>query len=119
MNTEIEIVPEYRPCYVNGKKALFHRWADKDQPFVWLKCKVQDFKGYNQIVEKVGQYVVGDARTNLKMQRVTLAIVEFEDGTVAEVEPSEVRFADNKINEYAFDFNFDKHCQDEKKGART
>ena len=112
-NIDIEIGTEYRPCYVGDKKALFHRWEDKEQPFVWLKCMVQDFKGYNQIVEKVGQYIVGDARTELKMQKVTLAIVEFEDGTVAEVEPSEVRFADHKINEYAFTFDFDKHTREE------
>jgi len=27
MSSEIIIRSELRPCYVNGKKALFHRWS--------------------------------------------------------------------------------------------
>lgn len=32
----------------------------------------------------------------------TFAIVEFEDGTVHEVKPWNIRFVDNLVNEYAF-----------------
>ena len=102
MIESLRITHELRPCYVGDKRALFHRWEDKEQPFVWLKCMVQDYKGYKQIVERVGEYIVGDARTELKMQKVTLALVEFEDGTIAEVEPTEVKFADNVMRGYAF-----------------
>ncbi len=33
LNNEIIIKTETRPCYVNGKKALFHKWVDK-QDFI-------------------------------------------------------------------------------------
>ena len=32
----------------------------------------------------------------------TFAIVEYEDGTVHEAEPTQIRFVDNAMNEYAF-----------------
>lgn len=32
-----------------------------------------------------------------------LAVVEYEDGTVDEVEPRQIRFVDNKIKDYAFE----------------
>ena len=38
--------------------------------------------------------------------KVQVAIVERYDGVVLECYPHEVCFADNKINEYAFDFDF-------------
>lgn len=32
----------------------------------------------------------------------TFAIVEYEDGTIHEVEPAQIRFVDNAMSEYAF-----------------
>ena len=32
----------------------------------------------------------------------TFGIVEYEDGTIHEVEPTQIRFADNAMREYAF-----------------
>ena len=32
----------------------------------------------------------------------TFAIVEYEDGTIHEVEPTQIRFVDNAMSEYAF-----------------
>lgn len=53
---------EYRPCLVNGRKALFHKWeTGKD-----------------------------------------LALIEYANGTVAEVEATSIRFVDRKIDEYCF-----------------
>jgi len=68
-------VPEnanYRTCYIDTwqrehQKALFHKWVD------------------NPITRKDGVQV---------MQ--TLALVEFEDGTVARVESKSIRFDDSK-----------------------
>lgn len=68
------IIKEYRPCVVDGRKALFHCWEEKsddvDVPSGHLKAM--------------------------------LAIVEFEDGSVSECSPHKVHFCDNKIAEYAF-----------------
>lgn len=72
---------EYRPCLVDGKKALFHRWEDK-----------------SKIVEP-SVMVGGHGGGVLKY---TVAIVEYENGSVAEVFPNYIKFVDGKINEYAF-----------------
>lgn len=72
---------EYRPCIVKGKKALFHRWADK-----------------SQVISPgiaVGSHPGGQVW-------IVIGIVEYEDGTVHECYPHEVRFCDNKFQEYAF-----------------
>lgn len=72
---------EYRPCYVRGKKALFHKWEDKSEIVSPSILK--------------GGHAGG-------VIRATFAIVEFENGVVGEVYPHEIKFADNLIKEYAF-----------------
>jgi hypothetical protein len=72
---------EYRPCYVGGKKALFHKWEDVSEI-----VEPSIMKGGHG-----GGVVKG-----------TLAIVELEDGTIKRVTPHIIQFADNKIKEYAF-----------------
>lgn len=37
-----------------------------------------------------------------------VAIIEYEDGFVTTCYPHEIRFADHKINEYAFTYDFDE-----------
>ena len=73
---------EYRPCYVNGKKALFHRWTNV--PMV-SPSKMLMVRDANKATEYVG-----------------LAIVEYEDGTVDRVFPEQVRFVPGLMNEYDF-----------------
>lgn len=72
---------EYRPCYADGKKALFHRWTEEAEI---LQPSIMK-----------GGPVGGQLKT-------TFAIVEYEDGTIAEVEPQKIRFIDNKLKEYDF-----------------
>lgn len=67
---------EYRPCWVYGKKALFHRWANDARPTLPGGQKPSENARFYQF-------------------RSSKAIVEFEDGTVARVWPNEVKFADN------------------------
>ena len=66
---------EYRPCYVDGEKALFHRWAEISEPPSW---------GQSKTVR-------------------TVAIVEYESGIVFEVAPTAVRFVAGIMNDYCFD----------------
>ena len=70
---------EYRPCWVNGQKALFHRWEDN-----------------------AFQLSSGNPTKR------TLAIIEREDGSVHEVYPYEVVFCDNKIDQYCFEKRQDR-----------
>ena len=72
---------DLRPCIVNGKPALFHRWAD-----------------WSEIVEPAimrGGHGGG-------VVRAALAIVEYEDGTVGRVLPEKVRFLDGPHRFYDF-----------------
>ena len=67
--------PKLRPCKVDGKDALFHRWED-----------------YATVLEPspmVGGHPGGQLRE-------TFAIVEMMDGKIVEVKPSKVTFADTK-----------------------
>lgn len=76
MNSEILIkTSEYRPCIVKGKKAIFHRWEEKQK---------------------------NDKLTLSEIIKETVGIVEFEDGKVKEVFPPHIKFCDNKIDEYYF-----------------
>ena len=62
-----------RPCYVDGKKALFHKWSDRAEAIAESPM--------------IGGHPAG-------IIKWTVGIVEFEDGTVKEKAPSEIRFAD-------------------------
>lgn len=105
LDGKIEIGIEYRPCMVRiraktetkrnnegGKsikiieeereiKALFHCWSHRSE-----LCDASPMIGGHP-----GGQVSG-----------TFAIVEYEDGTVHEVEPKNIRFVDNTFCEYAF-----------------
>lgn len=80
-NNERNCIERFRPCLVNGKKALFHRWFE-----------------YSQIVAPspmVGGHSGGEVKA-------VLALIEFEDGTVEELFPNKIRFLDNYFSEYDF-----------------
>lgn len=62
-------------------KALFHCWSHKSA-FVGESC----LRGGHPARQISG----------------TFAIVEYEDGTIHEVEPTQIRFVDNAMSEYAF-----------------
>lgn len=72
---------DYRPYFVNNKKqeikALFHCWSHRSE-------------------------VVGESALRGGYPGATFAIVEYEDGSVHEVNPQNVRFVDGLINQYAF-----------------
>lgn len=64
-----------RPCWVNGRRALFHRWAEDARPTKPRGHENDDNCPYFQL-------------------HAIHAIVEFEDGTVAKVWPQVVQFMD-------------------------
>lgn len=85
---------EYRPCYVDGKKALFHKW--------------------NEIAEvQAPGFAIGSSPGG--QLKATFGLIEFEDGTVREVYPNKIKFADNKIKEYSFDEEVIKNEQKQSK----
>jgi len=76
------LTAEYRPCLVGGNKAMFHRWA-----------------AYANVI---GQSPMIGGHPGGQVER-PVAIIEFEDGTVAECSPTDVRFCDPPHKEYCFD----------------
>ena len=71
----------FRPCTIFGRKALFHRWVER-------------------------QYIVAPSpmvggHTGGMVQTIA-ALVEFEDGTCDLVDPIEIKFVDNARIESMF-----------------
>lgn len=60
-----------RPCFVDGRRARFHRWCDRSE-IVAPSCMTGGHNGGEQ--------------------RCVLGLVEYEDGTCAEVYPSRIVF---------------------------
>ena len=83
---DIEINFGVRTCIVttNGeeKKALFHMWGNCAKPVA-----ADLYSGSCQ----EGQ------------MSMIFGLVEYNDGTMGEVNPSQIRFVDNKIKDYAFE----------------
>lgn len=77
----IEYVREYRPCMVGDRRALFHGWEEK----AWT---VPD--GLAAGSAPGGQV------------KMSVAIVEYEDGSVDEVAPLQIRFIDGKAKRLCF-----------------
>ena len=97
---DIKIGIDYRPCFIDGKKALFHKWIDKEIPIIKFKgvCKEKELK---KALADPEAYRIDDS-VEVEIHKATLAIVEYESGKVEEVEPQKITFADNEILKYAF-----------------
>lgn len=72
---------QYRPCIASGKKALFHRWTERAQ------------------IVPPSPMVGGHSGGIIKD---TAGIIEYEDGTVADVYATNIKFVDNLFAEYSF-----------------
>ena len=66
----ITISFERRPCWVDGKKAMWHGWTNRTFHLFQDGIHKKDFSS-------------------------TMGLVEWEDGTMKEVEPLDIRFADH------------------------
>lgn len=90
LGSSIIIKKETRPCFADGKKAMFHQWTNESEivpPSIMR-----------------GGHSGGVIST-------TLAIVEYEDGTVHKTFPEKVRFADG--GEFAETAFLDKEAEQE------
>jgi len=80
-NNEITITQRLRPCFADGKKALFHKWSD-----------------YSEIVPP--SMVRGGHGGGVL--NFTLGIVELEDGSVCGIPMQKIKFADCPMMEFVF-----------------
>lgn len=91
---ELQIVQEieYRPCWVRGKRALFHRWANVARPSLPKGQEPSENARYFQY-------------------RSTQALVEFENGAVELVYPQQVHFVDGgHFKDYAWPEEGESHA---------
>ena len=87
---------EYRPCRVDGKDAMFHRWTTVERAF--LESDVSYNKdGQTRIRKDFEESGVVPNFCKVKKVILNFGIVEYRDGTIEEVEPSNIQFLDSEI----------------------
>lgn len=104
LDGKITIGIDYRPCIVhipavarNGRKGL-NVYREVVKPEKDIKAL---FHCWSHRSEVVGESCLHGGHPAGQVSS-TFAIVEYEDGTVHEVEPWNIKFIDNLVNEYAF-----------------
>lgn len=90
-----------RECLVNDKKGVFHKWVTNSK--IVFKA-VKKFKNEQDNVDSTialrDVYLNnGVIPSNVEFGTIsnTYGLVEFEDGTIEEVEPKDIKFTDNSI----------------------
>lgn len=83
-----------RECLVDGKKALFHRWGDRQRAVLKFSyfIKLEEMTRAAAIFKEIN--VVPNGAVVEKFTN-TFGIVEFETGAVEEVEPERINFIDD------------------------
>ena len=84
-----------RPCEVEGRPALFHRWIEEDRALLKINCFTTP-EEQKKLVYKFHEGGLVDIGCSADVLRETFALVEYRDGTVAKVKPELVRFVDKE-----------------------
>lgn len=85
---------EYRPCMVNGKKALFHKWTEKENVILQCNRLVRSTRLAEIREEYEKTNIVPNGFSAVKFGE-TYAIVEFEKGEIELVNPQYIQFLDS------------------------
>jgi hypothetical protein len=90
----VEIKWPTRPCWVKGKKGLFHRYIDKTETVF-----INDFNVKPTDAEIAKEYFDNTKiiPNGFRVDKIvtTYALVEFEDGHMEEIQPTTITFLDN------------------------
>ena len=101
---KIEIGIDYRPCVVHVPEEREYFYENRERKYRVVRSS-EEVKGlfhcWNHRSEVVGESPLRGGHPGGQVS-ATFAIVEFEDGTVKEVEPQNIRFVDGLINQYGF-----------------
>lgn len=84
-----------RPCEVDGVPALFHRWAEDDDPLLKLEC-LRNGEAVGAAYKLYKQHGIIGLEFSVNVIRKTYALVEYKDGTVHMVAPELIRFVDKE-----------------------
>lgn len=100
----IEIKYELRPCIVHIPEKREYFRENRERKYR-IKKTAENIKAlfhcWNHRSELVGDSSMIGGHPGGQVSG-TFAIVEYEDGTVHEVEPQNIRFVDNAMSEYVF-----------------
>ena len=80
-----------RPCEVDGRPALFHRWVEEDRVLLNIDVHVST-RSQTVMVRRFRDEGVIPCGCSVEVLRETFALIEFQDGLVAKVDPVLVRF---------------------------
>lgn len=92
---KVELAP-FRPCEVDGKPAVFHRWIDEDKVLLQFDFHL-DYDNLTAIRSLFDVEGCAPAGTSIEKARHTFALVEYGDGTVGKVDPEKVKFTDRRV----------------------
>lgn len=98
---------ELRSCVVGNRAGMFHRWIDKEQAIISADVLMRkvDYEKMIKIYKSDGFLPCG---ASVKIINNTFGLVEFEDGTVHEVEPTSICFTDAVGEQLHFDFHWEE-----------
>lgn len=80
-----------RPCEVDGRPALFHRWVEADRAILRVDtlCRRAEMMEMGHLFHTAG---IVAPQCSTEVIRETFALVEYRDGTIARVRPETIRF---------------------------
>ena len=92
----ISNTPATRPCMVTRKdeepkRAEFHKWVEDATVFLKFHRQMRD-RDMSDHIDNYFKHNILPADNDLEKITNTVALVEFEDGTVKKVDPESVRF---------------------------
>ena len=85
-----------RPCYVDKRFGLFHRWVDKQDILVKIGVRLPT-SALKKYVENFENNGVIPPDCDAEKVINTYALVEFEDGHIEEIPPTTITFVPHDI----------------------
>lgn len=106
LDGKIEIGIEYRPCMVHIPAKVKHKRNTSTNPGEYIiESPEREIKAlfhcWDFRSEVIGESYLRGGHPAGQIS-ATFALVEYEDGTIHEIEPMQIRFVDNAMSEYAF-----------------
>ena len=106
LDGKITIGIDYRPCMVHISAKVKHKRNTSTNPGEYIiespECEIKALFhcwDYRSELYDASPMIGGHPGGQVSG---TFAIVEYEDGTIHEVEPTQIRFVDNAMSEYVF-----------------
>lgn len=84
-----------RPCLVDEKPAIFHRWVDEDKALLQSHALLR-LEDHMKLVRLFREEDVVSPSATIEKLRTCFALVEYPDGSVGKVKPELVTFLDRK-----------------------